>query len=167
MTWPSPYCLLVYHQILWHRNSWSATHWKPSNRVFLEEGPGGDDDQECESGAAEGNIDGKLDILEDVTDNEGDELSNTNVRKPVLRAPWGMLNGNWDIHRQHSAELWRASQPASGPQSPSHSRSACAHATWSLGFVREHTICPSTISRTWSRSWSAMIGWWGRTVEKD
>ena len=64
---PSPHCLLIHDQGdgLGPR---SATNGQPFDWVSVIDGPWRDCDEEDEGGATEGDPEGKLDVLEDVSD---------------------------------------------------------------------------------------------------
>lgn len=71
----SPYRFLVYDKIVRNRNCCcSPANWKPFDRILVVERPGGDDREERERGAAKCNVDGELDVLQKVPDEEGDDL---------------------------------------------------------------------------------------------
>lgn len=71
----SSYCFLIYDKILWNRNCCcSPTDWKPCDRVLVVKRPRRDNREERERGAAESNVDGELDVLQEVSDEEGDDL---------------------------------------------------------------------------------------------
>lgn len=71
----SSYRFLIYDKILWDRNCCcSAADWKPFDRILVVKGPWGDDCEERERGAAKSNVDGELDVLQEVSDEERDDL---------------------------------------------------------------------------------------------
>jgi hypothetical protein len=71
----SSYCFLIYDKILWNRNCWcSSTDWKPFDGVLVVKGPWGDYGEERESGATESDVNRELDVLQEVSDEEGDGL---------------------------------------------------------------------------------------------
>lgn len=66
---------LIYHEIPWNRHCCcSSTDWKPSDRILVVKGPGRYNREERERGASECNVDCELDVLQKVSDKEGDDL---------------------------------------------------------------------------------------------
>lgn len=65
---------LIYNQIVWNRSSCSTTDRKPPDRVLVVERPWRNDGDERKGGTSEADVDGKLDILQEVADEEGDGL---------------------------------------------------------------------------------------------
>jgi hypothetical protein len=71
----SSYHILIYDKSLWNRNCCcSSADWKPFDRILVVERPRGNDGEECECGAAKSDVDSKLDVLQEVSDEEGDGL---------------------------------------------------------------------------------------------
>lgn len=71
----SSYRFLIYDKILWDRNCCcSPADWKPFDRILVVKGPRGDDRKEGERSTAKSNVDGQLDVLQEVSDEEGDDL---------------------------------------------------------------------------------------------
>lgn len=71
----SSYRFLIYHKILRNGNCCcSSANWKPFDRILVVKGPRGDDGEESERGPAKSNVDGELDVLQEVSDEEGDDL---------------------------------------------------------------------------------------------
>lgn len=70
---------LIDDQMVWDRNSCSSPNRKPSDRVLVIERPWWDDCDERKGGASEANIEGELDILQEVADEEGNGLSGVSV----------------------------------------------------------------------------------------
>lgn len=79
----SSICFLVYNQCLRDRYRRTTANWKPFDRVLVEEGPGRHDDHEGQGGASEAYEHGELDVLQEVSDEEGDAL----VEPPGKLAP--------------------------------------------------------------------------------
>lgn len=67
-------CFLIYNQCLRNRYRCSTTNWKPFDGILVEERPRRYDDDEGKSGASEGDEYGKLDVLQEISDEEGDSL---------------------------------------------------------------------------------------------
>lgn len=57
-----------------NRNGSSSTDRKPSEGVFVVERPWWDDCDKRKGGASEADVDGELDILQEVANEEGDGL---------------------------------------------------------------------------------------------
>lgn len=71
----SSYRFLIYDKILRNRNRCcSAADWKPLDGILVVKWPRGNNREERERGAAKSNVDGELDVLEEVPDEEGDDL---------------------------------------------------------------------------------------------
>lgn len=70
----SSICILVYNQCLRDRYRRTAANWKPFDRVLVEEGPGRHDDHKGQGGASEAYEHGELDVLQEVSDEEGGAL---------------------------------------------------------------------------------------------
>lgn len=71
----SSYCFLIYDKVLWDRNCCcSPADRKPLHRILVVKGPRWDNREERERGAAKSNVDGELDVLQEVSDEEGDDL---------------------------------------------------------------------------------------------
>lgn len=73
----SSYRFFIYDKILWNRICCcSPADWKPFDRVFVVEGPRGDDREEGECGATKSDVDSELDVLQEVSDEEGNSAHN-------------------------------------------------------------------------------------------
>lgn len=71
----SSYRFLIYDKILWNRNCCcSSADWKPLDRILVVERPRGNNREKSECGAAESDVDSELDVLQEVSDDEGDDL---------------------------------------------------------------------------------------------
>lgn len=71
----SSYRFLIYDKILRNRNRCcSPADWKPFDGILVVEWPGRNNREERERGATKPNVDGELDVLEKVSNEEGDDL---------------------------------------------------------------------------------------------
>lgn len=89
-----------------------VTCWQPLDRVLLVEWPRGNREKEGQGSAAESYVEGELDILEDVTDGEGEKLGQGQSINSVR--PGKQSN----IHPKRREEPWQGARRASDLQSP-------------------------------------------------
>lgn len=160
----SSYRFLIYHKIPRNRNCCcSPADWKPFDRILVVKGPGRDNGEERERGTTKSNVDGELDVLQEVSDEEGDDLEWRDVRRAVA---CGMGLGMIGNSRRLRSRAWSTtSRQAFDPQSPVRVVGQPTHVSAqdkvrgraSCGREDKHTICPSATSRTWSRICSAMM----------
>ena len=108
--------LLIYDQILRDRNSCSSPDRKPFEGILVVERPWGNYGDEGKGGSSESDVDGELDILQEVADQEGDGLFGVSaVLSPRARLRRICLP---DLHRRCSRRQLKAAQPASAPRNP-------------------------------------------------
>jgi hypothetical protein len=71
-------------------------HWDPLGRVLVVEGPGRHDDEECEGGAGEADVDAVVDVLGVVAGGEGDDLRRAMLGTHHMAVLWsGYVRRQW------------------------------------------------------------------------